>query len=103
MANVASGVTVAFPGGSSGEVVSLSVTEGADKPIGFFGEYSPNAGTASVVTLDGGGSQGTYGPLSVSGAGISLSLPLVYVETVDTSASVGDVVRYTTTMRIIQQ
>ena len=103
MATIASGVTVSLPGGSASEVVSVSVTEGGDKPISFSGSYSPNGGTATVVSLGGGGSEGEYGSLSVSGSGISVSVPRVYVESVDTSASVGDVVRYTTTMRIITQ
>ena len=100
MAKVASGVTVSLPGGSA-EVISVSVTEGGDKPISYGGTFTPNGGTATVVSLGGGGLPGLYGPLTVSGSGISVSVPRVYVESVDTSASVGDVVRYTTTMRII--
>lgn len=104
MASAASGVTVNFPGGgSSSEVVSVSVTEGGDKPLAYVGTFTPNGGTATVVSLGGGGSPGSYGQLSVSGSGIGVTVNKAYVESVDTSASVGDVVRYTTTMRIITQ
>jgi hypothetical protein len=103
MATVVSGVTVSAPGVSASELVSVSVTEGGDKPLAYSGDYSPNGGTATVVSLGGGGSPGKYGALTVTGVGISINVPRVYVESVDTSASVGDVVRYTTTMRIIKQ
>lgn len=103
MPTLAAGVTVTLPGGAASEAVSVSVTEGGDKAIAYGGSYSPNGGTATVVSLGGGGSPGEYGALSVTGSGISITVPRVYVESVDTSASVGDVVRYTTTMRIITQ
>lgn len=96
MATPAAGITISGLVSSS-EIISISVSEsGGAKAVGFDGAYNPDAGTATIVSLDSGGTVGAYGSFSAlgySGYGI--------VESVDESAAVGDVKRYTTTVQLI--
>lgn len=97
MATTAAGITITGLVSSS-EIVSISVSEsGGAKAIGLEG-YNPDAGTATIVSLDAGGTVGAFGSFSAlgySGHGI--------VESVEVSAAVGDVKRYTTTVQLIKR
>lgn len=96
MATPAAGITISGLVSSS-EIISISVSEsGGAKAVGVDGVYNPDAGTATIVSLDSGGTVGEYGnfnALGYSGYGI--------VESVEESAAVGDVKRYTTTVQLI--
>lgn len=98
MATAAAGITISGLVSSS-EIVSISVSEsGGAKSIAYGGGYNPTAGTATIVSLDGGGTvgqSGTFSALGYSGYGI--------VESVEESAAVGDVKRYTTTVQLIKR
>lgn len=96
MATSAADITISGLVASS-EIVSISVNEsGGAKAIGYDGVYNPDAGTATIVSLDSGGTvgaHGTFDALGYSGYGI--------VESVEESATVGDVKRFTTTVQLI--
>lgn len=96
MATAAAGITISGLVSSS-EIISISVSEsGGAKAIGYSSGYNPDAGTATIVSLDSGGTvgaSGTFTALGYSGFGI--------VESVEESAAVGDVIRYTTTVQLI--
>lgn len=95
MATPAAGITITGLVSSS-EIVSISVSEsGGARAIGLAG-YNPDAGTATIVSLDAGGTvgaSGSFSALGYTGYGI--------VESVEESAAVGDVKRYTTTVQLI--
>ena len=102
MGGAAYGLTIGLPSGSVSEPYSISVRQNG-QPVGFFNNYNPNAGTVSISSYDDPESTiGERGAFTVSGTGYSYSL-YGYVTSVDSAASVGGAVTYTTQITLVTQ
>ncbi len=101
MASIPTGVTVSLPSGAISEVESIAVRTGG-RSIGFNRDYNPDAATVTIVSFDAPGSTvGSRGNFSISGTGYSYSATRGYVDSVDSSITVGGVVKYTTAIKLI--
>lgn len=112
MASYAQGATVSFGGGSFSEVTNISVSGAAATIVDVTGRDTGlvkiyevgdvDLGSVSVECLAGGlgtGDLGTKAALSISGGGISWSGQAIF-ESLEFSATVGDIVRVTYKFRM---
>jgi len=102
MAVYSTGVTASFPGASLSEIVGLSFNYGGGMPEGRGVGWRPTLGQVQIQLLGGAAASiyGTRGTLSVSGGGVSLSLPAVCTD-VGANAEVNGVTRYSYTFDIL--
>jgi hypothetical protein len=95
------GASVSFSGVAATQVVSVSVDVGGSLPKGRGVSWTDELGTVTVEML---GSQpygyGSYGTLTVSGGGLSLTGNAVCVSN-SQSAQVNDVTKYSATFQLI--
>ena len=102
MATAPTGITVSLPSGSVSEVVSISVNVGG-RDRAYTNKYNPEAGSVTIVSFDDPGSTiRQNGLFSVSGTGYSFTAVRGFVDSVDTSVSVGGVTRYTTKINLYE-
>lgn len=106
MAIAPHGITVTLPSGSISEPVSININEGG-LAQGYSSGFNAEAGTAVVVSLDDpnatAGLRGNFAITSTSVDGVSFASMRAYVEGVDTSVNLGDVVNYTTRLKLIKE
>lgn len=104
MAVYSQGAGFSFNGIAASQVVSISIDYGGGlhkSRTGAAGAWSDELGTVTVEMLGGQPyAYGTYGTLSASGGGVSLTQTAVCVGSSQT-AQVNDVTRYTATFQLI--
>lgn len=102
MAVYSQGCSVSFTGFGFSEVVSVSLNLGGSIPIGRDDSlYAQDAGTVTVEAFGGSFYHGSYGWLTITGAGLDLTVRAVCTE-VSASVQTNDVARYTVTFTLIQ-
>lgn len=93
---------MSLPGGSVSSVISITTSTTNSKPAGYSSNFNLNAGSVQVVSYDAPScSPRDVGAFTVSG-GVSFSWSDAVVESVDMSASVNEMVTYTTTLRLME-
>ena len=102
MATYSQGCSVSFDGSSLSQLLSVQLELGGGAPIGRSGgHYAPSGGSVTAEALSPASfNWGQYGPLSISGGGISLTYNAVCTGKGATAAA-NDVTRYTFTFDLI--
>lgn len=103
MATPSSGISVTWGGFSFSEVTAATHTIGGTRK-GRSAPWYGDTGSATVEMLNGGMASASYcgivQTLSISGGGISLTMPALY-ESCGATPEVNGVTRYTVTFRLI--
>ena len=106
MAHAPHGITVTLPSGSIAEPISISITEGG-LAQGYSSAFNAAAGSASVVSLDDPGAtagvRGNFSISSTASGGVTFASMRSYVESIDTSVTLGGVVQYTIQLKLIKE
>jgi hypothetical protein len=101
VATYSQGCTVSFSGSPLSQLTSVQLELGGSMPIGRGNAYAPSGGSVSVEALAGAAiNWGQYGPLTISGGGMSLTYNAVCTGKGATAAT-NDVTRYTFTFDLI--